>query len=65
MTDFNKGGTQWETKAAKRTKRRARNRRQPDRQKVEERRRTNNPKHTEMGSRIQMVSGHYRLTVNT
>jgi len=34
MTDFRKGGTQWETKAAKRTKRRARNRRQPNKKRI-------------------------------
>ena len=34
MTDFSKGGTQWETKAAKRTKRRARNRRQLNKQRI-------------------------------
>jgi len=43
-TGSTKGGTQWETKAAKRTKTRTGNRRRSNRQKMQERRRTNNRK---------------------
>ena len=39
-----KGGTQWETKAVKRTKTRTGNRRQPNRQEIYNKRRTNNRK---------------------